>query len=71
MAIDTSALMALEGNLVVGVKTNSTFSMTDLVRLKKDIKNGIYDKSYDMNGDGILDNSDVEILQKIILADLF
>ena len=70
MMIDTSALMALEGNFVVGVQTDAEFTMVDLVRLKKAIKGGYYDKSYDMNEDGILDNTDIELLQNIIYAGL-
>ena len=71
MIIDTPALMALEGNFVVGVQTDSKFTMVDLVRLKKAIREGYYDTSYDMNEDGILDNTDIELLQNIIYADLF
>ena len=71
MAINTTALMALEGNFVVGVKTGAKFTLVDLVRIKKAITNGYYDKSYDMNDDGVLDSTDIELLKKIVLQNLF
>lgn len=64
MAINTATLMALEGNLVIGVKTTASFTLKDMVCLKIAINSGIYDKSYDMNNDGILDAADVDILRK-------
>ena len=71
MAINSATLMSLKGNLVVGVKTTSVFQMVDLVRIKKAIAEGIYDQSYDMNNDGILDNTDYEILSNIVLGNIF
>lgn len=71
MAIDTAGLLALKGNLIVGIKTTKSYSMKDLVRLKKAITDGVYDESYDMNSDGILDDTDVSILSDIVINNLF
>lgn len=71
MAIDATGLIALKGNLILGVKTVKFSSMKDLVRLEKVIKSGIYDESYDMNSDGVLDDTDVALLTNYILDILF
>ncbi len=71
MAIDTVGLMSLKGNLIVGVKTVRAFTLKDMVRLKKAIADGIYDESYDVNKDGVLDDIDIDLLYDIILGQLF
>jgi len=70
MTFNAATLTALKGNLILGVKTVQNFKTIDLVRLKKAIDAGVYDQSYDMNYDGILDSQDVEILTRIILENL-
>lgn len=71
MAINSATLMSFKGNVLLGVKAGSNFTMNDLVRIKKAIAAGVYDQGYDMNNDGILDGKDVEILTDLVLGGLF
>jgi len=70
MTFNPATLTALKGNFMVGVKTQQVFKAVDLVRLKKAINSGIYDQSYDMNSDGVLDDIDVEILTRLVFENL-
>lgn len=70
MAIDKEALMALKGNLVVGVKTTAIgYTLMDLVRIRKAIDAGVYDRTYDINNDGVLDQTDYDIILNIIISE--
>lgn len=71
MTSDTTLLMSLKGNLIIGVKTTPDFKIMDLVRIKKAIIDGVYDKSYDMNNDGILDQTDCNLLRDIVMNNFF
>ena len=69
MTIEKETLMALKGNLVVGVKTTAIgYTMVDLVRLQKAIDAGVYDRTYDMNNDGYLNQTDYDLLRAIIIS---
>lgn len=70
MTFDATTLITFKGNFLVGVNTSRKFKVIDLVRLDKAIVAGIYDANYDMNFDGKLDESDVEIIKQIILENL-
>lgn len=71
MTADVTLLMSLKGNLIIGVKTTTNFKMADLVRARMAIDAGVYDQAYDMNNDGILDQSDFDLLRVIVLKNIF
>ena len=71
MAIEKEALMSLKGNFIVGVLAALKFTLKDCVRVKKAVEAGVYDESYDMNGDGILDQTDIDLVEEKALNDLF
>lgn len=71
MIIDVQALLSLKGNFVLGVNSNNSFTLTDMVRLKKAIAQGEYTDTYDVNADGLLNQEDVLLLQQMILGQLF
>lgn len=71
MTADKTLLMSLKGNLIIGVKTTHEFNMVDLVRIKKALVNGVYDRAYDMNNDGVLTQEDYTILENIVMENLF
>lgn len=71
MTTKMETLMSLKGNFVVGVKTTAIgFTLVDIVRIRKAIAAGVYDRTYDFNNDGILDEADYEILRNIIISQL-
>lgn len=71
MAFEKEALMSLKGNFIVGVLTTMQFTLGDVVRVKKAVDAGIYDEGYDMNSDGILDQTDIDLVTDKALKDLF
>ena len=71
MAIEKEALMSLKGNFIVGVLTTSNFTLRDVVRVKKAVENGVYDESYDLNGDGVLDQTDIDLVTQKAMGNLF
>lgn len=71
MIFEKEALMTLKGNFIVGVKAELKFTLTDLVRATKLVMDGIYDEAYDMNGDGILNQTDIDLVRDKALNDLF
>ena len=62
-------LLALTGEVIVAVRAKDIYDIRDLVRMKK-IALGIepYNEDYDLNKDGVVDESDLTILKKILLG---
>ena len=62
-------LLALTGEVIVAVRAKDIYDVRDLVRMKK-IASGIepYNEDYDLNKDGVVDESDLTILRKILLG---
>ena len=71
MIFEKEALMSLKGNFIVGVLSALKFTMKDCVRVKKAVADGIYDESYDMNQDGVLDQTDIDLVTDKAMKDLF
>ena len=62
-------LLAMTGDVIVAVRAKDMYDIRDLVRMKK-ISAGMepYHEDYDLNKDGVVDETDLSILRKILLG---
>lgn len=62
-------LLAMTGEVIVAVRAKDIYDVRDLVRMKK-ISAGLepYHEDYDLNKDGVVDETDLSILRKILLG---
>lgn len=64
-------LLAMTGEVIVAVRAKDIYDVRDLVRIKK-IASGLepYHEDYDLNKDGVVDETDVTILRKILFGSI-
>ena len=62
-------LLAMTGEVIVAVRAKDIYDVRDLVRMKK-ISAGLepYHEDYDLNKDGVVDETDLSILKKFLLG---
>lgn len=61
-------LLALKGDIFVGIKAETNVDANTIVKIKKIIA-GTYefDPEYDLNGDGVIDAIDLNLARDIVL----
>ena len=62
-------LLSLNGEVIVAVRAKDEYDIRDLVRIKKIIA-GVapFHEDYDLNKDGVVDETDELILRKFLLG---
>ena len=61
-------LLALKGDIFVGIKTETNVDATTVIKIKKMIGTGAeYDPEFDLNDDGVIDNVDLNLARDIVL----
>jgi len=62
------ALLSLRGDIAVLVKAQESFIISDLVRAKKEQSGLIETLTMDTNGDGIVDETDINFIKSSLFA---
>ncbi len=61
-------LLALKGDIFVGIKAETHIDANTVVKIKKIIAgNAEFDPEYDLNGDGVINAIDLNLARDIIL----
>lgn len=62
-------LLSLSGEVLIAVRAKDEYDIRDFIRIKKIIVgDSDYNSDYDLNNDGVIDESDAIILKKHLLG---
>ena len=66
--MNNETLLALKGDIFVGVSSNVSINLTTLIRIKKIIAGEVeYDAEFDLNDDGVIDEADLKLCKDLLL----
>ena len=62
-------LLALTGDLIVAVKAKNKYDSRDLIKIAQMISGQLpYHEDWDLNKDGVIDETDLSLMQEILLG---